>query len=156
MIYWLECPIPANTTKENPFILEQSIPNGVIYKLIVYFPRGCAGLSGVAIYNEDFQLYPTNRGGWFIGEDVIYQFDDTYIFDFASKMIKIRAYNLSTLYEHKVMIGIGVASEEEYAARYLPLAANKDIVNAILELAKTVSASNVRSYDVNAIDIFGS
>lgn len=96
------------------------VTKGLVYKVEVDFPPGSAGLMGVAIYDGGYQVWPSNIGQWFTGDNTKLSFDDVYLKESAPYQFIISTYNNDTAYPHLVIIRIGLVSKKVFMARFLP------------------------------------
>lgn len=60
--------VPANTTEDSPIRLVWPLSRGVITRMTVFFPPGCAGLAKLRIYRGHMQLWPNDLGEWIKGD----------------------------------------------------------------------------------------
>lgn len=96
------------------------ITKGLVYKVEVQFPYGSAGLSGIAIFDGAFSVWPSNIGEFFTGDNVVISFEDLYLKEQPPYHFDIYAYNLDDTHKHKVFVRVGLVSKEAYQARFLP------------------------------------
>jgi len=99
------------------------ITRGLVYKAELYFPRGSAGLMGVAIFDGCYSIWPSNIGEFFTGDEEVISFDDLYLKDAAPFQFDIWTYNLDEGHDHIVDVRVGLVSKEAYQARFLPAVA---------------------------------
>ena len=134
MIYAIDITTPASTTKLSPQWTSLNMTKGLVYKVHIQFPKGSAGLLGVAMFRGGFQLWPSSRATYFIGDDNIIEFDDVYLIENDPTLLKIKTYNDDDTYEHQVLIRIGLVSANIFMARFLPSYAYKDYLNILKDL----------------------
>lgn len=120
MIFHASITTDANTAIATPKKTNLTVIKGLIYKIGVYFPPGSYGLAGVQIFDKDYQMYPSTTGQWFIGENLLYEFEDTYFKTTEPLNFTIKTYNLDTDYEHKINVMVAMVSEKIFIARYVP------------------------------------
>lgn len=100
--------VPANTPESDPVDLYCDLTYGVITKVMVGFPRGCAGLAHVRILHQAHQVWPTNPDDTFAWDDFVFEFEENFeLYQPAYELI-IRAHNLDECYPHEVMVCFGV------------------------------------------------
>lgn len=97
------------------------VTKGLVFKVQFYFPSGSAGLMGVAVFDGLYQVWPSNVGEFFIGEDHTIDFEDMYIKGAAPYEFQCYTYNDDTENPHFVSVRIGLVSNEVYMARFMPL-----------------------------------
>jgi hypothetical protein len=93
---------------------------GVLYKIEVYFPPGCCGLTRIRLMLNERQIYPLPVNEFFRGENTTITFDDTLIIDQPPYTIVIEGFNEDTVYDHLTIVRIGFESEPSYMTRYIP------------------------------------
>jgi hypothetical protein len=100
--------VSPNTTKAAPERLEIKLCIGIIQKVSIYFPWGCAGLVGLRILHYEHQLYPTNPDDWYTGNEIYIEFDDEYPILEGPNEFKIECYNEDDFYSHTPIVGFNV------------------------------------------------
>lgn len=100
--------VDENTTEGDPKREKVKLSIGILTKVSVLLPWGCAGLVGVRILHYEHQLYPTNPDAWFIGNDVFIEFEDEYLILEGPGEFIIEAYNLDDFYSHSPIVGFNV------------------------------------------------
>lgn len=96
------------------------VTKGLVYKVEFYFPSGSAGLMGVAVFDGLYQVWPSNAGEFFVGEDQQISFDDLYMKDSAPYEFQCYTYNTDTEHPHFVSVRIGLVSSDVFLARFMP------------------------------------
>ncbi len=124
---------PPNKPKRT--ILE--VTTGLVYKVEIDFPSGSAGLMGVAIADGGYQVWPSNVGQWFTGDNRTIVFDDTYLKGSAPHRFTIFTYNNDDTYDHLVIVRIGLVSREIFMARFLPHLSYKYLSETMGQLQQT-------------------
>jgi hypothetical protein len=104
--------IPANTTAASPSELEISLTHGVIHRVEIEFPAGCAGLAHLAVFLREFQLFPTNPGREFASDDHVIAFDDYFEMFEPPHNLLLRGYNTDDTYSHTITVRIGVLPKD--------------------------------------------
>ncbi|KKM97802.1 hypothetical protein LCGC14_1164350 [marine sediment metagenome] len=120
MIYTANITTPANTSIVSPKLTRMHVTKGLVYKVEFYFPSGSAGLMGVAVFDGQYQVWPSSVGEFFVGEDQMISFEDLYLKEIAPFELQCYTYNVDDTYEHFVSVRIGLVSKEVFQARYLP------------------------------------
>lgn len=118
MFYDFALTIPANTTEASPLEEVVKVTHGVLHRVEIAFPAGCAGLAHLVILHWGFQLYPTNPGGSFASDDYTIPIDDYFELFFAPYTLKLRGYNEDDTYSHTITVRIGVLPEDVAAHVY--------------------------------------
>ena len=120
MYYDIPVTIPANTPELSPIEVEVKLTHGVIHRVEVEFPAGCAGLAHLQILRYDHQIYPTNPEGSFNTDDYIVPIDDYFELIEAPYTLKLRGWNLDDTYEHTITVRIGIYPDWVARALYGP------------------------------------
>jgi len=100
--------VDPDTESDSPKRLASGLCRGTLSQVSVYFPFGCAGLVGVRIIHYEHQLYPTNPGEWFTGNDILIEFPDEYLIDQGWTEFKVEAYNEDDFYSHTPVVSFVV------------------------------------------------
>lgn len=120
MIYSIDINTPKDTTKAN---LKQSIlkvTKGLVYRVEIEFPVGCAGHTRCAIFDGGHPVWPSSLGEFFRTDGYCIAFDDTYLKQVEPFQFEIFTYNLDDTYAHSVLVRVGMVSHDIFMARYLP------------------------------------
>lgn len=104
MFYSFSLPIPANTPESVPTELECNLTWGVITKVVVRFPPGCAGLAKVKILHRRHQVWPTNIGDWFYGDAEEIPWQEHYELLEMPAIFTLLGYNDDDTWEHTPII----------------------------------------------------
>lgn len=100
--------VQPNTEEADPTRLLIKLSIGILTGISVYFPWGCAGLTGIRILHYEHQLYPTNLDEWFIGNEILIEFSGEYWILEGPNEFKIEAYNLDDFYQHTPVVSFNV------------------------------------------------
>jgi hypothetical protein len=111
MIYLLSDTIPANTAEADARQTTIQLTTGVIHKVDVHFPRGCAGLAHLQFYEGGHQVFPTTLSTDFASDNETISFPTWYVIAAAGEQHWIRTWNLDDTYDHTVTIRIGLMKE---------------------------------------------
>lgn len=120
MIYSLDIETPANTAKADALHTPLKVTEGLVYRVEIQFPIGCAGLLYCAVHDGAYSAWPSTPGEWFRGDASTIAFDDTYLKLSEPFQFDIITYNLDDTYAHAVLIRIGMVSHDVFMARFLP------------------------------------
>jgi len=86
--------IPANTAATDREEKRVKLTHGVITRVEVSFPRGCAGLAHLQIYENGHQVWPTNPDGDFASDDYTIPIDEYHEFFRAPYQLRLSGWNL--------------------------------------------------------------
>lgn len=110
MFYDFAVPLPANTAKTSPVEVEAKLTHGVVHRLEIEFPAGCAGLAHLAIDRGLHQVWPTNPPGSFASDNHVIAFDEAHEFTTEPYTLSLRGWNLDDTYPHTLVVRIGIRS----------------------------------------------
>ena len=112
MYYDFSVTIPANTAKVAATKTVLKLTNGIIHRVEIQFPAGCAGLAHCQISQALHQRYPTNPQGDFSSDDFIIGIDDS--LEFFAKPLELVAtcWNTDDTYPHTLSIRIGLVESK--------------------------------------------
>jgi len=112
MFYRVSLVVPATTLITAPVTALIPAVRGVVYRVSVQFPFGCAGLVGVSIWHRLFQLWPSNMGEWFASDGQTIEFQEEYQLVEVPYVLCVRGYSDDDTYDHKITVRLGVRKLE--------------------------------------------
>jgi hypothetical protein len=121
----------ANGLATNPTQRKMAVTSGLIYQVEVYFPPGSSGLLHTWIQDGGFQVWPTEPGETFFGDNTLISFRDLYYVGSANHVLDIYSYNLDDRYNHSFQIRIGQVNDPAFIASMLPSIASDNMEEAI-------------------------
>lgn len=136
MIYLADITTPKNTAKADALQTVLKITKGLVYRVEIQFPRGCAGLAYCCIQDGAHPVWPTNTDDWFRGNANTIAFDDTYLKLIEPFQFDVYTYNLDDTYSHAILVRVGVVSDEVFMARFLPSYSWEYFKKMLEEMAK--------------------
>lgn len=110
---------------------------GIIYQISIFIPPGCSGLTGVAVFDGNYQIWPTNPDVYFVGDNLYIDFPDSYYKLQPPYQLIIKTYNTDDTYDHSISLHIGLLTYQEYSNRYLP---GRSVTEAFIALQKAYEA----------------
>jgi hypothetical protein len=113
MFYEFSLTIPPNTAQVNEILKECIVCYGVINKIEVQFPSGCAGFAHLAIDRNTHQILPTNIDEYFTSDDTTITTDEEIEIRDKPFMLRIRGYNTDDTYTHTIYVRVYVALKGE-------------------------------------------
>lgn len=108
MFYDFSFTIPANTPQKTPEQLRVKLTNGIIHRVEVAFPAGCAGLVYTTINEGLHQHWPTNPDGTFNSDNFTIAFNEFLELTRRPYILTLVGWNLDDTYGHTLEIRIGV------------------------------------------------
>ena len=113
MYYETTITIPADTLKSAPTEVELRVTQGIIHRIELEFPRGCAALAHVALYYHEHQFSPTNPDGDYASDGYVIPINDLLPLDSAPYTIEIRGWNDDDSYSHTIRVRMGILRPEQ-------------------------------------------
>ena len=122
MNYAVALTIPASTAEADAVIEEIRLPQGVVQKVSILFPAGCAALAHVVVYEYEHQVWPTHFELNYVGDDVLIEFPADHDLPDEWNLFSVRGWNEDTVHEHTPIVFITVLEAEpppiDLAAEY--------------------------------------
>lgn len=146
MIYSLNITTDANTAYGTKPPTRLHVAKGLVYKIDICFPPGSHGLLHCFVKDGGFQVWPSNPGQTFIGDDMTISFDDVYIKNSEPFLFDVYTYNLDSTYDHSLSIHIGLVSADIFIARFLPTVAYDIIHKRLSELEEEQRREQERTF----------
>lgn len=112
MYYDFSFTISANTTKASPHTEKVKLTYGIIHRLEIGFPRGCAGLVHFVILEALHQRWPTNPQGSFNTDGYTIAFNEHLKFTRKPYILTLSGWNLDDTYDHTLEVRIGILPQE--------------------------------------------
>lgn len=108
MQFTYDITIEQNTTEADPTREKTKLCAGILRRVQIDFPWGCAGLVGIRILHYEHQLYPTSLDKWFIGNEISIVFDCEYPITQGWNEFKVEGYNEDDFYPHTPVVNFNV------------------------------------------------
>ena len=102
MLYVKALTIPANTAAGSPTEEDLQLTDGIITRVEVEFPAGCAGLAHSDARRGRHQVYPTNPGGNLCSDNHVIVWNDYEDLDAEPRVLTIGGWNLDDTYPHTI------------------------------------------------------
>ena len=112
MWYRFVATIPANTPMATPYRREFRVPGGVIHRIRMRYPPGPWGMVYSAVFLGGAQIFPTEPGDYFHGNDEHVE-GDTYVVTKKGWHWAIEGYSPGTRFEHEVHVDLFVLAEDK-------------------------------------------
>ena len=117
MIYHFTISTPANTSKSNPQLTRLKLSRGVIHQIDIFIPAGHEGLAHLVINRGLHQVWPSNYGEDFNGDDSDISFREHYRLTKAPYLLECYTWNEDTSYAHSFILRVGILPEEVIVRR---------------------------------------
>ena len=108
MFYDFSFTIPANTLEADPLREDVNLTHGVIHRVEISFPPGCAGLVHFQLVQGLHQVWPTNPGGSFNNDAYTIVINEFYDMTEEPFTITFLGWNLDDTYPHTLEIRFGI------------------------------------------------
>lgn len=140
MIYTSTITTDANTSEASAKETVLRVGKGLIWRIEVEFPPGCAGLAHLKINDGSYQVFPATPGETFASDGTVIGFDDLYLKNAAPYEFLVTTWNLDEAWSHTLQVRVAMASSEAFMSRYMPSISwdkfNKMMTQAALQQAK--------------------
>lgn len=111
MNYFFRVEIPKETSMSLPYEEKLKVSYGVIRSVKIWILPGHAGLAGLRIFFHESQVYPLNRDGFYLGDNISIEFADNYALDIEPYQLKAVGYNEDIRYNHAFLISLCILRE---------------------------------------------
>jgi len=106
--------VPANTPSATPTSTTIDLPAGVLERVDITFPPGCARMTHVQIWDGATLMYPKETGTDFAEDAYTVSIGDMVIWD-AVKTLTLKGWSPLTNYQHNITFHFYVRTSEEIA-----------------------------------------
>lgn len=130
MLYSRHITYTAGGTASSPSRTQLKVNQGVIARVWVHFPPGCAGLTRLRIYHEGHPFLPVEKDAYISGDNYVFDLPMFYEITDEPQQITIEGWNEDEVYSHTVDILMLVLPRE---AVY-PVGAAEGIVSSLRSL----------------------
>ena len=108
MFYDFSFTIPPDTSKYPLYTKEAKLTHGIIHRVEIGFPKGCAGLVHIRIKKGLFQVWPLNHDGDFNSDNYTIAFNEYYELLTEPYLLTLHGWNLDDSFPHTLEIRIGI------------------------------------------------
>ncbi len=108
MDYNVALAVPANTPETSPAKLDVHLTHGLIVKVRVGFPDGCADYVHVVIMRGGHQVWPSNRSGNYSWNNYVYEIEESYPLEYDPFSMRVVAWNDDQRNPHTVTVGFNM------------------------------------------------
>lgn len=91
--------IPANGSLSSIFFVDCELGDSNVTKIVINFPPGCASLVGIRVEHGGSQVYPSNKGTFFVFDDYTLEIEPSE--QGTSGQWHVAGYNLD-IYPHTI------------------------------------------------------
>ncbi len=100
MLYKVECPTPALTTKYSPVVTRCRVFPGMVTGVWVGFPKGCYGLCHLQVWHQGLPAWPWSPADSFHWNDYMFYFADRFPLTAEPFEFVIKTWNEDDFYPH--------------------------------------------------------
>lgn len=108
MYYDVSFTIPANTAQASPTRQDVKLTRGIIHRVEIGFPGGCAGLAHLQIKRSVHQVWPTNPQGSFNTDGYVIPINEFYELFTEPYILTLVGWNLDDTYPHTLEVRFGI------------------------------------------------
>jgi len=108
--------VVAATPALTPVTTNLVLPAGILRHIDINFPKGCARMTYITIYDGASLLYPKTASASYCEDGYTVKIDTFQIFD-ASKTLTVKGWAPLTSYQHVVTVTAEVDTVEETAMK---------------------------------------
>ena len=95
-----------------PKRIDMELTEGVIHQVDLLFQDGCNHKAGVQVWRGDFQLWPSNRGAYAIGNATVISFREFYELRSGAKDLYALVWGDGVITGVQVIVQIGMLPKE--------------------------------------------
>ena len=106
------------------------INRGVIYRIWIHFPPGCAGLVKLRIYHQGHPFLPVEEDAYIKGDSYVFEFPIMFEILEPPEQITIDAWNEDDVYDHSIDVSFLIIPKEWIQ----PVGAYEGIIAALSSL----------------------
>jgi len=130
MLHAKHITLTANKTEATATNTQFQVNQGVIYRVWIHFPPGCAGLVHTRIYHQGHPFLPVEEDKYLRGDSYTYEFPVMFEIKEPPELITIKAWNTDELYEHTIDVSFLIIPKEWV----LPVGSYEGIIAAMKSL----------------------
>jgi len=114
-VYSTSLKVPANTPEDAPVEKTLEIEGAVLSTLHVQVPAGHKALARMAIFYGIKQIFPSEAGTWFRGDDIAPKFRLNWTLPEPKTTLTLKGWNEDDTYEHAFYLMLEVEERVEAA-----------------------------------------
>ena len=108
MLFTANVTVAAETTEASPTTEVLKIAHGIITRIMVLFPPGCAGLAHCVILHHEHQIAPSTENMNLSGDTFPIEWDEYYESYQPPYELKIKAWNDDDTFAHTVTVRVAI------------------------------------------------
>ena len=114
MLYTTDITTPANTAEADAVKTTLKLTHGIVHRVSIGFPDGCAGLAHLQLYRFEHQVWPTNSEADFNWNNVNLEWDDYFELLKGPFTLMAKTWNEDDTYQHIITVRLGIVPPETY------------------------------------------
>ena len=130
MLHSKHITLPANRTEATATYTRFMVNQGVIYRVWVTFPAGCAGLVKVRISFGGHPFLPVESNAYISGDNYVFEYPVMFEIKEPPEQIKIQAWNEDDIYCHTIDVQFSIIDK----AWVQPIGAYEGVIAALKSL----------------------
>ena len=130
MLHSKHITVAANTAEADATKTQFKVNQGVIYRVWVNFPAGCAGLVKLRIFHEGHPFLPVDKDAYINGDNYIFVYPVMYEITDTPEVITIEAWSEDDTYSHNIDVQFLIIPKEWV----LPVGSYEGIIAALKSL----------------------
>jgi hypothetical protein len=108
MLFAAEINVPADTSKDDPYLVVLPVRKGTVKRLIATIAVPSAWAVGFQVWHGKFQVWPTTDDQWIAGGHINLDLEENYEIDQPPLEFDLLCYNEDDQNDHKIWIGFSV------------------------------------------------
>lgn len=129
-LYSLDITTDANTAEASKKLTQMKVNDGVIHKIDIVFPPGCAGLVKMQMLDGGHQFVSSTEGQYLSGDSETINIPEFYEIEGGTRNITIKTWNLDDTYPHTIQVRIYILPKNVL----LPVGAYEGIIASMKAL----------------------
>jgi len=133
VFYSYDFTVPKNTPETSPVEADLRVTSGIVTRLDILFPPGCAGVVRCAVFWREDQLVPRAPSDWIRGHNERVETRPFWPAPDEETILTVKGWSESTRWDHTLLIRIEVLPPE-IAYPYRPIKDLADLLKKALLL----------------------
>lgn len=130
MLYSKQIKLTKGNTEATATRTYFKVNKGVIYRVWITFPPGCAGLVKLRIYHEGHAFLPVNQDNYIRGNAYTFEFPMFYEITEEPTILQVEAWNEDDAYDHTIDVLFLIVPK----AVVLPMGSTEGILESLKSL----------------------
>ena len=130
MQYTKDVTFSSGGSQQNQTSVSFKCAKGIIHRIEIVFPSGCAGLVHVQLFQSGHPIAPSNESDTYSGNDDVLEIPEFIELKSELNTITIKGWNEDDTYDHKILFRIYILAKEFL----LPIGATEGILAALKSL----------------------